>query len=90
MSGVEMAVTLAMALAANGEFAEAVEYQAEAMFEAIREQDTARKDILYGDMQRYQQKKRALKTWPDGAEIFLPPTNLREQRAADGSPAAAG
>ena len=89
MSGVEMAVTLAMALAANGEFAEAVEYQAEAMFEAIREQDTARKDILYGDMQRYQQKKRALKTWPDGAEIFLPPTNLREQRAANGSPATA-
>ncbi len=89
MPGADMAVTLAMALAANGEFAEAVEYQAEAMFEAIREQDIARKDMLYRDMQRYQQKKRALKTWPDGAEIFLPPTNLRERLTAGGSPGTA-
>ncbi|MCH8959578.1 MAG: tetratricopeptide repeat protein [Proteobacteria bacterium] len=85
MPGADMAVTLAMALAANGEFAEAEEYQAEAMFEAIRDQDADGQVMLYGDMQRYQQKKRALKTWPDGAEIFLPPRNLRERRAADGS-----
>ncbi|MCH8930645.1 MAG: tetratricopeptide repeat protein [Proteobacteria bacterium] len=89
MPGADMAVTLAMALAANGEFAEAEEYQAEAMFEAIRDQDADRQVMLYGDMQRYQQKKRALKTWPEGAEIFLPPRNLRELRAADGSPATA-
>ncbi|MCH6572398.1 MAG: tetratricopeptide repeat protein [Proteobacteria bacterium] len=85
MPGADMAVTLAMALAANGEFAEAEEYQAEAMFEAIMDQDADRQAMLYGDMQRYQQKKRALKTWPDGAEIFLPPRNLRERRASDGS-----
>ena len=90
MPGADMAVTLAMALAANGEFAEAEEYQAEAMFEAIRDQDADRQAMLYGDMQRYQQKKRALKTWPDGAEIFLPPRNLRALRAADGSLATAG
>ncbi len=90
MPGADMAVTLAMALAANGEFAEAEEYQAEAMFEAIRDQDADRQVMLYGDMQRYQQKKRALKTWPDGAEIFLPPRNLRALRAADGSLATAG
>ncbi|MCZ6826344.1 MAG: tetratricopeptide repeat protein [Gammaproteobacteria bacterium] len=79
----DMAVTLAMALAANGEFAEAEEYQAQAMFEAIRNQEAGRQAMLYDDMQRYQQKKQALRTWPDGAEIFLPPENLRERRAPD-------
>ena len=86
----DMAVTLAMALAANGEFAEAEEYQAQAMFEAIRNQDAGRQAMLYADMQRYQQKKRAVRTWPDGAEIFLPPENLRERRASDTDSATTG
>ncbi len=88
--GADMAVTLAMALAANGEFAEAAEYQAQAMFEAIRNQDADRQAILYVDMQRYQQGKRALRAWPDEAEIFLPPYNLRQRRAQGGDDATTG
>jgi len=90
MPGTDMAVTLAMALAANGDFAEAEEYQAQAMFEAIRNQDAEQQAMLYVDMQRYQQQKRALKSWPDGAEIFLPPGNLRESSSSTGESETAG
>ncbi|MCZ6559777.1 MAG: tetratricopeptide repeat protein [Gammaproteobacteria bacterium] len=90
LPGADMAVTLAMALAANGDFAEAEEYQAQAMFEAIRNQDAEQQAMLYVDMQRYQQKKPALKSWPDGAEIFLPPGNLRESRSSAGQSETAG
>jgi tetratricopeptide (TPR) repeat protein len=90
MSSADMAVTLAMALAANGEFAEAEEYQAQAMFEAIRNQDAEQQAIVYVDMQRYQQRKRALKSWPDGAEIFSAPGNLRESSSSTGESETAG
>jgi tetratricopeptide (TPR) repeat protein len=82
LPGADMAVTLAMALAANGDFAEAEEYQAQAMFEAIRNQDAEQQAMLYVDMQRYQRKKPALRSWPEGAEIFLPPGNLRESSSS--------
>lgn len=58
------AETVAMALAANGRFDEAMEYQGQAIFEAIKAGDAARQAALRANMQRYEARQVASTAWP--------------------------
>lgn len=61
----EHAETVAMALAANGRFEEAMDYQGQAIFEAIKSGDLASQQSMRENMQRYEAKSVASAAWPD-------------------------
>jgi len=64
--------TLAMASAANGEFEEAVDAQAQAIFEALKSQSKVRLPWLQENMQRYQEEKPAEAPWGPDADVYRP------------------
>jgi tetratricopeptide (TPR) repeat protein len=66
------AETLAMASAANGRFEDAVDLQAQAMFEALKRGDQGEIDWLRQNMSRYEAGQRAVAAWPAGAEVYRP------------------
>lgn len=61
----QFAETVAMAMAANGRFAEAMDYQGQAIFEAIKAGDTASQAALRANMQRYEAMMAADTAWPE-------------------------
>jgi tetratricopeptide (TPR) repeat protein len=82
--GGESAETLAMAAAANGHFQDAVELQAQAMFEALRSGDESELAWLRENMEHYEAGQPASAAWPQTAEVYRP----RSLRV--GAPASAG
>lgn len=58
--------TLAMALAANGRFEEAMDLQGQAIFEAIKAGDTRSQEVLKENMQRYEAMLVPEKAWAQG------------------------
>jgi len=66
------AETLAMASAANGKFDDAVDFQAQAMFEALKAERRADTDWMQVNMKRYQNKERALEAWSPDADVYQP------------------
>lgn len=86
--GRHTAATLAMAMAANDRFEDAVELQTQAIFEAIKAEDEQGQRDLYEDLQRYQDSEPATRAWPEGSPIFAPP--LIGARAPGPTSAAAG
>ncbi len=71
--GRHSAATLAMAMAANDEFEDAIDLQTQAIFEAIKAEDEQAQRDYYGDLQRYQDGEAATRPWPEGSPIFAPP-----------------
>ena len=61
-----------MAAAANGRFDDAVDFQAQAMFEAVKAERRAETDWMQANMKRYQNKERALEAWSPDAEVYQP------------------
>ena len=74
----ETAVTLAMALAANGDYGEAADYQAQAIFEALRDQNEDRRVALAENMDRYQKQQSAIRAWSTVDALFEAPRNIRQ------------
>ena len=68
----DSAETLAMAAAANGHFQDAVDLQAQAMFEALRIGDQNQLAWLRENMTRYEAGQPANAAWPQTAEVFRP------------------
>lgn len=64
--------TLAMASAANGEFKEAVEAQAQAIFEALKGESKDRLQWLQKNMERYQAEKPAAAPWSPDTDVYRP------------------
>jgi tetratricopeptide (TPR) repeat protein len=71
--GRHTSATLAMAMAANDRYEDAVELQTQAIFEAIKAEDEEGQRELYADMQRYQKGEPARRAWPEDSPIFMPP-----------------
>lgn len=71
--GRHASATLAMAMAANDRFEEAIGLQTRAIFEAIKVDDKSGQRELYMDLQRYQNGEPASRAWPEGSPIFAPP-----------------
>ena len=67
---VESAATLAMVQAARGEFDDAVDFQAQAMFEALRDGTLDFRADLRENMQRYQRGERASRPFAPGYPPF--------------------
>lgn len=84
--GRHTSATLAMAMAANDRYDDAVELQTQAIFEAIKAEDEQAQRELYTDMQRYRNGEPAARAWPEGAQIFAPP-RLGGGRQARAEPA---
>ena len=61
----EYAETVAMAMAANGRFEEAMDYQGQAIFEAIKNNETASQAGMRANMQRYEAESAASTAWPE-------------------------
>ena len=70
--GGDSAETLAMAAAANGHFEDAVDLQAQAMFEALRRGDENALAWLRENMGRYEAGQPASAAWPRTAEVYRP------------------
>jgi tetratricopeptide (TPR) repeat protein len=70
--GVQSAETLAMTSAANGAYADAVDFQAQAIFELLKQEDQGRLDWMRGNMERYQAGQPAQSAWPEGADVYRP------------------
>jgi tetratricopeptide (TPR) repeat protein len=68
----ETCETLAMASAANGEFEEAVDAQAQAIFEALKAGNQDQLTWMQGNMQRYQAGQPAEKPWSADADVYKP------------------
>lgn len=66
------AETLAMASAANGRFDDAVDFQAQAMFEALKTDRKADMTWMQDNMARYQSGRRAEQAWSPDADVFKP------------------
>jgi tetratricopeptide (TPR) repeat protein len=66
------AETLAMASAANGQFEDAVDLQAQAMFEAIKRGEQSEVEWLKQNMSRYEAGQPATAAWPPAAEVYRP------------------
>ncbi|MGH6885471.1 MAG: tetratricopeptide repeat protein, partial [Geminicoccales bacterium] len=71
--GRHSSATLAMAMAANDKFEDAIDMQTRAIFEAIRAEDAQAQREMYLDLQRYQNGEPAARAWPEGSAIFSPP-----------------
>lgn len=84
LPNLEHAETLAMTKAALGEYEEAADYQAQAMFEAIKAGGTDKFPGLQGNMERYRDRQPPLEAWPVTHPIFYPPPpNLTVLSEAD-------
>lgn len=68
----ESAETLAMAAAANGLFDDAVEFQKQAIFEALKTNDQATISWLQENMERYQGEQAAERAWTTEEQVFKP------------------
>ena len=64
---------LAMALAATGKAKDAVDYQAQAMFDAIKADDQSALAYLKPVLERYKAGQRAAQAWPQGHPYTNPP-----------------
>lgn len=64
--------TLAMASAANGEFEEAVDAQAQAIFELLKSQSRDQLTWMQENMARYQAGKPPEAPWPPGSAAYRP------------------
>lgn len=81
----ELAEALAMALAANGRGADAVGYEAEAIFDATKRGDTPSLAGRRQWVKQFEGKQAVSRPWPAGNLLFAPPA----LRAAAGTPTAA-
>jgi tetratricopeptide (TPR) repeat protein len=68
--GLETAVTLAMVMAALGEFDEAIDFQAQAMFEALRDGYLDDRPTLQENMARYRDGRRAEEPFGSDDPVF--------------------
>jgi hypothetical protein len=66
------AETLAMAEAALGNFQDAADYQAQAMFESFKSGGPERYPGLQDNMERYRDEQPAEKAWPASHPVFAP------------------
>jgi tetratricopeptide (TPR) repeat protein len=66
------AETLAMAAAANNQFEDAVDLQAQAMFEALKRGDEQEIAWLKENLSRYEAGQRAAQAWPPNAAVYRP------------------
>jgi len=66
------AETLAMASAANGKFTAAVDFQAQAIFEALKTGNDADLAWMKANMGLYQEGKTAQQAWSPDADVFKP------------------
>jgi predicted O-linked N-acetylglucosamine transferase (SPINDLY family) len=69
----EHAETLAMAKAALGQYQDAADYQAQAMFEAIKAGGVDKFPGLQQNMERYRDAQPPLEAWPVAHPVFFPP-----------------
>ena len=69
----EVVTTLAMVEAAVGNFDDAVEYQSQAIFSALREGLQEKGAQLNAVLQRYQSKQPPTRPWPDDFALLHPP-----------------
>ena len=67
-----MAATLAMVLAALGQFDDAIGYQGEAIFGALSVGDPEVLDWLKHNLQRYENEQHADTAWPDTSPLLRP------------------
>jgi tetratricopeptide (TPR) repeat protein len=70
--GLDTAETLAMASAANGEFQDAVDFQSQAMFEALKLDQKTRLAWMQENLQRYRDSQVAASPWNADADVFKP------------------
>ena len=82
----ESAETLAMAAAANGLFNDAVEFQAQAIFEALKTNDQTTIDWLQENMARYRNEQAAERAWTTEEQVFKPRA-LQQSAPAEASDA---
>jgi len=75
---------LAMAMAAQGRSADAVDYQAQAIFESVKRRDTASAARQRADLDRFKAGQRATQPWPPGHPALAPPRLKPSARAAAG------
>lgn len=68
----QTAETLAMALAASGRYEEAVQLQAQAIFEAVKSDEIDGNPQLRANMERYESSKPAERPWPEDHPVFRP------------------
>jgi len=88
--GVQSAETLAMASAANGNYDDAVDFQAQAMFEVLKQEAQEPLEWMRETMARYQEGQPAVQAWPSDAPVFRPerlqPTVSTTNPTHDGPP----
>ncbi len=70
--GLETSVSLAMAMAANGRFEDAIDFQTQAIFEALKANMAGMPEILAADLDRYREGKPAELAWPHEHSIYQP------------------
>lgn len=70
--GMETAATLAMTSAAAGNFSDAVDFQTQAIFEALKAEDQQRLSWLKENLDHYEAGQPAASPWPAGAEVYRP------------------
>ncbi len=75
---------LAMAMAALGRTADAVDYQAQAIFESVKRRDTATAARQRTELDRFKAGQRATQPWPSGHPAMAPPRLKPSARAAAG------
>lgn len=75
------AEALAMAMAAIGRKDEAIDYQAQAIFEALKRKDPAAVDRLKAGLARFQAGEAATRPWPAGHPFTDPPPLAKPVRA---------
>ena len=67
---IDSAATLAMVMAALGQFADAEDFQGQALFEALRDGRLDQRPDLLEDMQRYRQQRRAERPYAPTHPVF--------------------
>ncbi|KPK44277.1 MAG: hypothetical protein AMJ65_03530 [Phycisphaerae bacterium SG8_4] len=69
----ETAETLAMAAAANGKYQDAVDFQAQAIFEGLKQHQQSRLEWMQNAMAHYRNGEPAPRPWESGADVYQPP-----------------
>jgi tetratricopeptide (TPR) repeat protein len=82
--GLDEAETLAMASAANGRFEDAVDFQTQAIFEALKEGDTSRAEWHKANLARFEEQRPAVEPWPLSDPIYYPRPLAPPVPASDG------
>ena len=76
----QRAETMAMACAANGLHQEAVEYQTQSAFEALKQGTLEQRPNITENLERYRAGETAKRAWPPGDAVFAPRRfNLEDQ-----------